>query len=142
LPGYAINNFEERTLNAILFSTLGNPNNYAAFLVLCFPFLLWSYAGSRGVLRVLYLLFVLILPVLLFLVQGRLAIFALTLQLLFSLTFHSSQRRRILVAGSLLVVFLGLVGLSFWFFPESSKLLALVSEFQSDSGRLNLTRNG
>src|ERR1051326_7926243 len=43
--------FTERTpdyAQGVLVSTFGNPNNYAAFIVLAFPFLLWSAATGRG----------------------------------------------------------------------------------------------
>lgn len=59
-------------------STFGNPNNYAAFLLLAVPFLVWSHVSTRHRLRrIFYLACLLALPFLLFLTSSRVSLLGL-----------------------------------------------------------------
>ena len=59
LAGYATDNM---TVEPAIYSTFANPNNYAAFLALAFPFLVWSFRLARGFQRVAFLLLSCVCP--------------------------------------------------------------------------------
>ena len=53
-------------------STFGNPNNYAAFLILCFPFMIWQFMSSKFLLGKLAMLtLILTFPVVIALTGSR-----------------------------------------------------------------------
>ncbi len=93
LPGYFAENAPEYVVKNVIVSTFVNPNNYAAFLVLCFPFLLWSYSAAKGIRKVFFLLCLNSLPFLLIKTGGRLGITALILQLSLFLFFNARSLR-------------------------------------------------
>jgi teichuronic acid biosynthesis protein TuaE len=129
----------------LVVATFGNPNNYAAFIVLAFPFIIWSLGMARGARWLFYLLLCLSVPVVLVLTAGRLGLVALVLQ---GATLMVLQRRR----GASLKWFLPLAAIVMIIAVMMlqanprvlSKLLVIGDEVNRGSGsaRLNLSLNG
>jgi O-antigen ligase len=145
LPGYQ-ENLDLPTVELRVFSTFGNPNNYSAFLALCFPFLIWSFRSSRGWHKLPYLFLTLSLPVFAMFTMGRLGMFALLLECVLLLVLGASHIRRFLIglipiAGLVVALFVSTA-----VFPASLvKILSVSDDLGiADSGgdRLNLLRNG
>ncbi len=84
-------------------TTFGNRNNYSSFLVMCFPFLLWSFEKTKKLMFKLFYLCILAYSVFVIFVNGsRLGMISLALQSLTWLlmqrtSFKSSIRRFIFV---------------------------------------------
>jgi len=137
---------ESLTLGSIVFSTFGNPNNYAAFLCLCFPFLIWSFRAARGWWKVLYLLLVLGAFGLVILTTGRLGLLAMVLEFMVLVALTLSVRRALLVGAAVVVGVIASVGASGSFDdPSSFKLFRIYDELViggSASIRLNLLKDG
>lgn len=143
LPGYATEGLE---LEAAVYSTLGNPNNYAAFLALSFPFLLWSVRISNGYRKIVFATLLGSLPILMVLAAGRLAMLALILEIfLFAVLqiLRPVRNWRVVfaIAGLILCLLLA-VG---WYQPTAVKYARLFEEFDSGGSaylRFNVYRDG
>lgn len=97
-------------------STLGQPNNYGAFVAICVPFLLWSMSAARWrAARLLYGLLTAAAVVIVFQTGSRLALVATAVELLVFAGMAARQIRRALMlliigaAVSLALVTTGLV---------------------------------
>lgn len=147
LPSSAVERVGEEALRGITLSTFGNPNNYAAFLLLAAPFLVWSHASSRRRwARVFYAACMLSLPALLFLTASRVALLGLVAEL-GTLWFLSRRYRgRILVYVGLLgvagLLAFRLVGVEPRMLMELSALIGGVGEGGSIARRWNLLLSG
>jgi len=146
LPGYFMEYGAGFVLDNTVMSTFGHPNNFAAFLVICFPFLLWSIYVSKGITRLFYLLLLVGLPYLLVMTCGRLSIIAVTIQSLLFIAMVSkglkSFFRGILIV--LLIMFVLSFSLQVNVFT-SSKFGLLSNELQTGGSaaiRTNLVLNG
>lgn len=145
LQGYFTENIPVYAQSVVI-ATFGNPNNYAAFIVLAFPFLVWSVGLARGAQKIFYVAVCLSAPVLVVLTAGRLSLVALVLELL---TLASLQGRGwrtlawLLVGGALAG---GVLVTTLNVNPQTlDKLLRVRSELHgggSASIRLNLTLDG
>jgi teichuronic acid biosynthesis protein TuaE len=145
LPGYQ-ESLDAPALGLIVFSTFGNPNNYAAFLALCFPFLIWSVRSSRGWRKCLYLFLTVSLPPIAMLTMGRLGLFAILLECVLLSVLGAYYSKRILT-GLLAVAGLSIaLAVSAVVFPASFEKILSTSEDLGTIGqggdRLNLVRNG
>ncbi|HLZ41970.1 MAG TPA: O-antigen ligase family protein [Candidatus Sulfotelmatobacter sp.] len=144
LPG-----FQEELLapsvGLIAMSTFGNPNNYAAFLSLCFPFLIWSLRVATGWRRAIYLFLSLLLLVALVATGGRLALVAIGLECLLLILFVSFPWKRLVLAAAVTVGVLATVAFpGFMADNESVKLFRLYSELTTGGSatiRLNLLKD-
>ena len=146
LPGSWVDTAPAYAQRGVVLSTFGNPNNYAAFIVLAFPFLSWSVGVSRGFARVGYLLLAASTPIMLVLSGGRLAMLALVVEMgVVLLTRGKGIRSLVLLAGAgvLLVV---VTSVALHLDPRTlDKILRVRAELQgggSASIRLNLAKNG
>lgn len=146
LSSYLSEHSADEVMSRLVASTFGNPNNYAAFLVICFPFLLWSFLGSRGITKLLFLTSLAGLPFLLVLTGGRLGMLAFGLQLV--LFFLISGRDLRSVFHTILVVVLACAVLfialqtSDFAFHKVSNILYEVQVGGSTVKRTGLLLNG
>lgn len=140
LAGYATDNM---TVEPAIYSTFANPNNYAAFLALAFPFLVWSFRLAKGFQRVAFLLLCLCLSVLVVMTLGRLGLLALVIEwcLLIGLNVKWSSWRVIVVPVGLATVIL----LVAQYDLILAKFLSIPFELNNGGSaeiRMNLVRNG
>lgn len=150
LPSSFVEQKPDYALRAIVISTFGNPNNYGAFLVLSFPFLLTSLHKIRRIpVKLMYFGLVISAIILVFLSASRSAAMGIGLQLIVYIFLFGGLKR---ISWGVLVAILGLAVLGslgvtlddyrFW-----TKLLsALSGEELSGSGslgtRIALTLSG
>jgi len=140
--------FMEQTPDYVLvmtwaMSTFANPNNYAAFLLLCFPFLLQSYASTKQLgIKVFAGLLVASLPLLMTFTGSRGGLFGLFLEILVL----AGMRRGLTgvglaLGGSIAVVGVGLFLLSAADLGESSLMIVgkvtFIRESMLEGGSLN-----
>jgi O-antigen ligase len=131
----------------VLISTFGNPNGYAAFLVLAFPFLAWSAGIAKRFARIWAVTLCIAAPGLVVLTLGRLGLVALALEAI-TLTVLNMRRGASSALGVLAIGVLigGVVLAALQFSPETvDKVLHLGLEFHrggSASARLNLMLSG
>ena len=118
----------------VVASTFNNPNNYAAFLVAAFPFLVPMLKTSRGLTRIVYTVLLMSVPIFLFTTQSRLGILAVMVQgVVYGLLTARSGLKAILLVC--LITGLVLVG-------GFSSLTVLDPFDVSIISRTNLIRNG
>jgi len=145
LSGYQ-EELDNPRVGQIVISTFGNPNNYAAFLSLCLPFLIWSARVESRWRRFAYVLLCVALLVLIVVSGGRLAQLAVGLELILLLVFVSFRGKRlVLLTGTALVVFSLLLSPDYLEENSSLKLLRIYDEFVTGGSatiRLNLFRDG
>lgn len=78
------------SIDQVALSTFGNPNNYAAFVALCFPFLVWSLLSARRWQpRLLYALLTASAPMFLSLGASRFAFIAVVFQIVVLIFFRA-----------------------------------------------------
>lgn len=98
LPSSAVERAGPGGLQGIAISTFGNQNNYAAFLLLAAPFLLWSHTASRSRLRrIFYTGCLVLLPALLFVTASRISLLGLIAEAGFLWLIAPRYRSRLLV---------------------------------------------
>lgn len=131
----------------VVASTFGNPNNYGAFLVLAFPFMLLLYSWeTRFYFCILYFVFLILWPFLIMLSASRLALIGFGVEVLTFGILYSLSFRRI---PSLLVVYMFFLALAGTYFlnPEFrlyEKILNIYSEIDTEGSivvRANLALN-
>lgn len=146
LDGYGVNILPQSILKLTVFSTFENPNNYGAFLALCFPFLLWSFRLGRGAKKVLLFLLLAILVFLMIETMGRLAEVALLMEVGLFIVFNPKAAKYFvpsLVVGTCLLFLLGIFGTQYN--SALIKFAGLPLEFESGGSaniRANLVLNG
>lgn len=129
-------------------ATFGHPNNYAAFLVLCFPFLAWSLSEARHTLsRFVYILLLGALPLLVAMTASRVGLVALLCVVLFWAALRGKATRTVLVASSLIgfaaIAYLPALHDTFLIIAKLESLLGEeIARGGSASNRMNLTLNG
>lgn len=123
LPGRYVDNVPSYVLEhyVIVSSTFGNPNNYGGFLLLCFPFLIWSYSISNSLRKGIYVCLIAFAPVLVIVTGSRLAFIGLCIELIVY-SVLTSRRLRIFVLVSVLAVSVILLGTQL---PIAQQLLAI-----------------
>jgi hypothetical protein len=149
LPSAYVQDTAEYVLQRVLISTFGNPNNYSTFAVLSFPFLLWSFRLSKGLLQRMFC-FVLLLSVALVLAEtgSRLALIAYVVQLVLWLAFSRGLRGKavIIVVYGVVLGILGMGVVDQGQYVLWKKFLQLSTELSiaggSISKRVNLVLNG
>jgi teichuronic acid biosynthesis protein TuaE len=150
LPGAWVENAPDYALDrVIVISTFGNPNNYGAFLVLSFPFLLFSRERAQSLsLKLLYSLLIPVLFGLVFLTGSRSALLGALLQVSIYIFIYGGGRRIIAALLAVATSILGLIymGISIEDLILFSKLQTVLQgsalEDGSLSKRLGLTLNG
>ena len=143
LPGYP-EDLDVETVWFRVFSTFGNPNNYAAFLCLCFPFLVWSFRAATGARKTFYLLLSLAAPVALLCTMGRLALFGIVFECIVLLMLTVPRIWSTAVAATL-VAGLATMVIAPGYSGNELKFFTLYDEFAgggSATMRLNLLRDG
>lgn len=115
----------DRALIGVAQSTLEQPNNYGAFLLLAFPFLMWSREqAERRVIRWAYSAMVVFVPVLVVFSASRLAFLGLLAELA---VFGALAVR----GGRSRLTYFGLVGLlalvTIWVFRNDPRLVGKLS---------------
>ena len=140
LTGYATDNL---SIETAVYSTFVNPNNYAAFLALCFPFLLWSFRLARGVKRAAFVLLLVVLPALMVMTLGRLSLLALAIEycLFLMLNLKWSSWRGVAIPVFSVILMTSVAEYD----SILAKVLNVPLEFDSGGSgeiRLNLLRNG
>lgn len=90
-------------------STSGNPNNYGAFLLLCFPFIVWEFSVCKNKLvKGLMIVFLIIYPFLLTLTGSRLSLLGGLIETMLIIFFMIKGGKRIvllsLIAGTAALV--------------------------------------
>jgi teichuronic acid biosynthesis protein TuaE len=147
LPGPKGELYVSRGIDDIAISTFGNPNNYAAFILLAVPFMVLGYwlAGTRRKQRLVIVLLASV-PVFVFYSTSRLALIGVTAQfVLFAVIGLKTRRQRVryIAAGALVVL---LIGSFFWEGSRTANDLTNLVEQglsgESNTSRLNLTLNG
>ncbi len=146
LAGYGVNVLPESLLKITVFSTFENPNNYGAFLALCFPFLIWSFRLARGVKKILLFLSLAILVFLMIQTMGRLAEIALLLEITLFIAFNPKNVKYFVPSLAVAICFFFFVG-AFGLRDNSAlmKFASLPLEFESGGSaniRTNLVLNG
>lgn len=147
LPSSTVERVSEGALQGITISTFGNPNNYAAFLLLAAPFLFWSHASARSRwTRTFYVICLIALPALLFLTASRVALLGLVAEVAALWGLGRGHRMRAIgYVGLLLalgVLSFQLAGLELRMVTELSALLEGGSAGGSVAKRWNLLLSG
>jgi len=130
----------------VVASTFGNPNNYGAFLVLAFPFMLLLYLWeTRFYFRILYFAFLILWPFLIMLSASRLALIGFGVEVLTFGVLYLLSFRRIPSSLVVYIFFLALAGI--FLDPEFrlyEKIYNIYSEIDSGGSivvRVNLALN-
>ena len=146
LPGAYVESAPDYALRGIVISTFGNPNDFGAFIVIAFPFLLLSYRQSESVtLKTAYIALMMLGGVFVLLTSSRAALLGLLAQMLVFLYYRPI---RVKVAATLIVLTAGYVFLMSGAFEYELRILAeLESLTSSRSGssvgkRIGLMLNG
>jgi len=152
LPSSYIDNLPDYVSHVAVVSTFGNPNNFAGFIVLAFPFVYWQIVSGRGFGRVVGFCLASALPMLLVLTGGRLAMIACGLQLctLGLIAARGAGARhtmkRVAIATVLAFVMVGNAALVLRHQPAVLEKVMRLREGVVASGsvavRINLARNG
>jgi len=144
LPSYFSAHAPAHLLLVTVVSTFGHPNNFAAFLTIAFPFLLWSSQTSHGLVRWASWLSLIVLPFLLIVSGGRLGILAVVMQLGLLLMLRTRSMRSAATWIVIVVAGLALLSVSLRLEPTTLKnLLNLQTELQTGGSvgiRVNLVR--
>jgi len=148
-PGYYTSNMPAYKLRHIAMGTLGNPNNFAATIVLCWPFVfLFGFGGEVGAWsRMGRGLVVVSAPVLILMAEGRLAFIAFAIQICVWAVMNVRRPRRAAVTTLAVVA---LVGASVVWLRHDERMLTkllVLYEYgftgpQSAHYRLNTVLNG
>lgn len=146
LSGAWVDTVSAYAQRGVVLSTFGNPNNYAAFLVLAFPFLAWSVAVSRGIWRLINILSAMSTPIFLILTGGRLAMLAIVVELVLLLIMQGKSLRSVAAMCVTGAILLGAIFAALQLDPRTlDKILRLREELQGGGSaaiRLNLAKNG
>lgn len=133
------------SVGLIAMSTFGNPNNYAAFLSLCFPFLVWSIRVAGGWRKVVYIFLAAMLPVALLATGGRLGLVAVALECVLLLLFVSFPWKHLVLGAGLAAALVGIVVAPNYLEDDPSfKLFRIYNELSTGGSaaiRLNLFRD-
>lgn len=128
-----------------VFSTFGNPNDYAAFLLACLPFLVWGALDGRTVRS--RWAFTALLPLWALVVlatQSRTGLFGGAILAIASLAWAASRKRQRLIGPLMIATFIGLAFLVTPLWQQVSEQLQYdySTSGRSNNIRLNLTRTG
>lgn len=129
-------------------ASFGNPNNYGAFLVLVFPFLLWAYIIEKKTKNKLYYIIMLFFCFLLVvLTASRVSFFAISTQLFLAIVLLSNNFKKYI--GIIALAFVVLVIYNFndqlggvYLANKISNIYTEITTLQSAGVRLNLTLSG
>jgi hypothetical protein len=148
LQGPVADLFTAGSLEGIAISFFGNPNNYAAFILLAVPFMLLGYSRARTkLIRRAGLVLLVSAPIMIFFSTSRLALIGVVVQFLvyaFIGLENPRQAFKYIATAATVVILIGAV---FW---SGSQIASDVEQLLnkdyaitgSDTVRWNLTRNG
>lgn len=148
LPGSVAELFAVRAIDGIAISFFFNPNNYAAFIVLCVPFMLLAYHRAPTKRRKrLALLLLGSTPVLIFFTTSRLALMGILVMFVVYAAIGLETPRQLFRYLALGATVVALIGGVFWSGSRTAsdveKLLnSDIAVGGSDTMRWNLTKNG
>jgi len=127
-------------------ANFGNPNTYSAFILLCVPFLFWSYDKTDKLLLKFALLFIISIAFVIMIANTtRLGLISLVLQFVAWLVFRFMLDKK---SGSILAIFLLYVGISFFVWTQIESSHSRIDSFrnlikdESVIGRTALLFNG
>jgi O-antigen ligase len=127
-------------------ATFGNRNNYCAFIVLCFPLLLWAFEQAKKKSMKIKYVILMVLGVFIVVVDGsRLGMFCLVLELLFWLFLQRRGSSLSFKKWSIVLLIALIFYLAFEFQEHTLSRLEDLQEGLSGSsqvGRTNLYING
>jgi hypothetical protein len=129
-------------------STLGNPNDYAAFILLCFPFLAWTVLLTGGLRRLACIGLVISAPILVILSGSGIAMVGLLAEAVVLLLLRLRRRGRLVVFALCTLVLYVLLGALAPIDPflvgshVASVSTQQVGSADSLAVRINLTRDG
>ena len=129
----------------IAISTFGNPNDYGAFIVLCLPFLLWSYESKESRLaRAAYVSLIVSSIALVLYTSSRLALIGI----LFQLGLYVFVVRPKLLWCVVTLILIAIMSIGVYYkhptttLPIMHKFRAIALGDTSVQTRINLTKNG
>lgn len=146
LESYTLDNKPEYFIARIIFSTFATPNNYAAFLLLSFPFIALSFRTRGKIFRVLSLLSLATLPFFMVLTESRVCFVGLLVQIFLFVVLRSNLNRflKLLIYSVIFGFCAALLGTSFGdnLLSKYSGTLSETSASTSAGSRRNVSLNG
>ncbi|NNC39773.1 MAG: O-antigen ligase family protein [Acidimicrobiia bacterium] len=148
LPGDAAELYGDRAIEGIAISFFDNPNNYAAFILLCVPFMLLGYARAQTKLTSrIALLLLASVPVLVFFTTSRLALIGVFVQFLVFALIGLETPGQVFKYLALATTVVVLIGAVFWSGSRTANDLEQTFNRDyavtgSDTVRWNLFLNG
>lgn len=133
-------------------STLGNPSNYGAFIVVCIPFLFWSLSMSKKISsKIFYICLIFVAITLILVTASRLALIGAVLELVTYWALISLRSYRRLAGYGIIFVLLVLLVLIIWPMAQPAvqstdiliirKFSALFDELQGGGAATLVRRN-
>jgi hypothetical protein len=126
-------------------STLGQPNNYGAFIVLCVPFITWSlFMATRLVATFFFAVLLAAATALVWLTGSRLSLLGLLLQAAVLPCCRNSGAKRVVLLGGLMVLLVMAMGAAVSVSSDTiqaMKLQALADEFSGGATSTQIRRN-